>query len=310
MPCRLAPGTAIGSAGRGRILLALRALGVANDDDEIFAASMEAAAKLSAPLYQWQWREQMVLTFPERPEVRKIAWEELHRRGGGIGAVARSYAGDAEMTTEMLRVLAPLSEMERLILAAALQAPAAADDRAARVLEEIGEDIDGAVAAEGVFGTAQALITSGAPTGAYVQGLTDALWTVGPDYEARRAAAVNALAVLGRLDGFAGATEGNGEPLRFGSEISPGRRSLPAARAAHVAGVLAGVGRRRWCSGAFGVDCGNSTAAADRGRAQRGAFIRHPLQEHGREPASGKTRPDQLTRRVRAAREGASGSSP
>lgn len=194
-------------------LRGLRALGIANDD-EIFAASMEASARLRAPLYESQWREQMVLAFPERPEVRRIAWEELHRRDGEIGAVAQSYAHDPEMTSEMLRVLAPLPEAERLILASALQAPAAADDRAARMLDEISEDTDSAVAAEGVIGTAETLVARGAATETYVQELTGALSTVGPDYDARRAAAVNALAVVGRLDKFAGATDGSGEPLK------------------------------------------------------------------------------------------------
>jgi hypothetical protein len=92
-------------------LRGLRALGIANDD-EIFAAGVEVSARLRAPLYESQWREQMVLTFPERPEVRRIAWEELHRRDGEIGAVAQSYARDTEMTSEMLRVLAPLPEAE------------------------------------------------------------------------------------------------------------------------------------------------------------------------------------------------------
>ena len=215
--CRTALLRAMQSKAQGvaHIFRGLRALGVAKDDEEMFAASMAAAAKLGAPVYQWQWREQMVLTFPKRLEVRKIAWEELHRRDGEIAAVARSYAGDAEMTTEMLRVLAPLPEAERLILATALQGPAATDDRAARMLEEIGEDTDSAVAAEGVIGTAETLVARGAMTEAHVQRLTDALETVGPDYNARRATVVDALAVVGRLDKFAAATEQKGEPLRI-----------------------------------------------------------------------------------------------
>jgi hypothetical protein len=59
-------------------------------------------------------------------------------------------------------------------------------------------------------------------TEVYVQRLTDALRTVGPDYDARRAAAVIALAVVGRLDRFAAATEQEGEPLKVRLTTSMG----------------------------------------------------------------------------------------
>jgi hypothetical protein len=85
------------------------------------------------------------------------------------------------------------------------------------MVEEIGEDVDSAVGAEGVIGAAETLVARGAMTDAHVQAMVNALETVGPDYEARRAAAVIALAVAGRLDKFAVATERNGDPLKISS---------------------------------------------------------------------------------------------
>jgi hypothetical protein len=206
--CRIALLRALRSTTQDVVhpLEGLRALGVPLDD-EIFAASMDALARLRAPIHQDQWREQMLLTFPHRREVRRIALEELHRRNGEIAAVAKSYATDLEIITELQRVLAPMPAGERLLLAKALQGLATNDDGAARILQELGEDTEAAVAAEGVIGTAEILFARGSVTESYVEGLTDALATVGPDYESRRAAAVCALAEVGRLDRFAVATE-------------------------------------------------------------------------------------------------------
>jgi hypothetical protein len=88
---------------------------------------------------------------------------------------------------------------------------------------EIGEDTDSAVAAEAVIGTAETLVARGALTDEHVQAMAHALDTIGPDYEARRTAAVIALAVAGRLDKFAVATERQGKLLTISPQGS-GRR--------------------------------------------------------------------------------------
>ena len=85
----------------------LRRLGVSGDDDEAFAAAQDAWNGMSAPFYQDQWRAQMIRMFPNRQEIRLLALQELNRRDGEIGAIAESYADDAEMLSRVLRVLAP-----------------------------------------------------------------------------------------------------------------------------------------------------------------------------------------------------------
>src|SRR5207245_2557850 len=98
------------------IVHGFRTLGVASNDNEAFEACWDAGANLRAP----QWRAEMILTFPDRPAIRGMAQAELHRRDGAVEAVAKSYAADEAITSELLRVLRPLPKAERLIVVSAL----------------------------------------------------------------------------------------------------------------------------------------------------------------------------------------------
>lgn len=113
---------------------ALRRLGVSSDDQEAFDAAQDAWNGLKAPLYQDQWRTNMILTFPRRPEVRALAVEEMMRRNGAVGAIAKSYADDTEITSRLLRVLGPQPEGSRDHLVSALQLVASANDDALAAL--------------------------------------------------------------------------------------------------------------------------------------------------------------------------------
>jgi hypothetical protein len=215
--CRAAFLRALASNPRdaASIVHGFRMLGHAPDDDnQAFEACWGARAYLHAPLYQDQWRAQMILTFPDRPAIREMAWVELHRRNGAVGEIAISYAADEEMTSELLRVLKPLPKAERLILVSALSEVAAADDRAVQLLQACRQDTESAVAAEATFGWMESLGARGAIGAGHVEAMAQALHTVGPDYEARRAAAVIALAIAGGLDRFTKATEPTGELLK------------------------------------------------------------------------------------------------
>ncbi len=121
------------------------------------------------------------------------------------------------MTAELLHVLAPLPKADRIVLVTALQGLATAEDRALEMLEAAREDTDGDVAAEAMFGWSETLVARGTLSDADVETMAEALHVVGPDFGARRAAAVIALAIAGRLDRFAQATEGEGKPLRLSS---------------------------------------------------------------------------------------------
>ena len=85
------------------LIKGLRRLGVSEDDTEVFEAARRARTGLKAPLYQDQWREQMIRTFSRCAEVRSLALEELGRRDGAIGAIADSYFDDSEMLSGYCR---------------------------------------------------------------------------------------------------------------------------------------------------------------------------------------------------------------
>ena len=196
------------------IIGGFRTLCVSPDDDEVFEGCLSAGAHLGAPLYQDQWRTEMILTFPGRPTIREMARRELHARDGAVGAIAKSYFDDEEMMLELSGVLRPLPEADRLIVVSALQESAAADDHGLKLLEACRDDTDSAVAAEATFGWMELLVARGSIGADEVEAMDQALETVGPGYDVRRTAAVIALAIAGRLDRFAQATEQNGELLK------------------------------------------------------------------------------------------------
>jgi hypothetical protein len=203
----------------GFLFSALRRLGVSSDDQEAFDVAREAWDGLKAPLYQDEWRTNMILTFPRRPEVRVLAVEEMMRRDGAVGAIAESYADDAEITSRLLRMMGSQSEGSRALLVSALQLAAAGNNDALAVLEATREDKERAISFEGTIGWVEALLARGAFESQHIEALVTDLAAVGPDYEARRAAAVAGLAIAGHLDRFAAATDQQGKPLRVSTAI-------------------------------------------------------------------------------------------
>ena len=204
------------------LITALRRLGVSSDDQEAFDAAWDARSGLKAPLYQEQWRTNMIQTFPGRPEVRAMAMEEMMRRSGAVGAIAESYADDTEITSRLRRVLGPQPAGSRDHLVSALQLVASANDDALAALETMRQDAEGSISFEATIGWVEALLARGAFETRHVEALVTELYAVGPDYEARRAAAVAGLAIVGHLDRFATATEHQSKPLT----VSTARTSL------------------------------------------------------------------------------------
>lgn len=200
----------------------LRRLGVSNDDQEAFEAALDAWTGLDAPLFQDQWRTGMILTFPRRPEVKELALEEMMRRDGDVGAVAESYLDDDEMIAKLLRVLAPQPESAREVLVSSLQTVASANDEALVALDATRQDTEGSISSEATIAWVEALLARGTLGAQQIEELTEDLTAVGPDYEARRVAAVAGLAIAGHLDRFATAIERQGDPLR----VSTARASL------------------------------------------------------------------------------------
>lgn len=201
---------------------ALRRLGITDDDQEVFDAAWDASRGLNAPLYQDQWRTYMILTFPLRPEVRALAVEEMTRRNGAVGAIAETYAGDTEITSHLLSVLSSQPEDSRNHLVSAMQLVASSNDDALEALEATREDTEGSISFEATIGWVEALLARGTFATQHVELLVAELDAVGPDFEARRAAAVAGLVIARHLERFVGATEHQGKPLK----VSTARMSL------------------------------------------------------------------------------------
>lgn len=200
----------------------LRHLGVAGDDEEAFDAARDAWNGLDAPFYRDHWRAQMIRLFPQRPEIRLLAVQELNRQDGEIGAVAESYAYDAEMLSRVLRVLAPQPESSREVLISALRGSAPSSAVALGLLGAARHDTDGAISFEATIGWVEGLMARGALEPEHIEALVEELSAVGPDFESRRLAAVLGLAIAKHLERFAEAKDYQNRALT----VSAARTSL------------------------------------------------------------------------------------
>lgn len=188
------------------LITALRNLGVNSQDDEAFAASLASRSSLAAPLYDDQWREQMILTFPQCAEVRALAEVEILCRNGAVSAVATSFGSDDAMASALIRVLGPLREEARLSLVAYLREAANSSADALDLIQLAREDTAGSVSSEASIGTIEVLAAQRAIKPADIERLTGELDAVGPNYDAHRITAAIGLAVAGRFDIAAQAT--------------------------------------------------------------------------------------------------------
>jgi hypothetical protein len=125
-----------------------------------------------------------------------------------------SYAGDAKITGELLRVLAPLPTPERLVVLSALQGVAVADDGAVALLGASREDTESAVSTEATIQWMEALVGRNTVSSEQIERIVMDLDAVGHDFGTRRLTAVVALVAAGHLDRFAQAIGKEGKPPR------------------------------------------------------------------------------------------------
>lgn len=199
-----------------KLVHGLRLIEISSSDEEAFKACLEAGTHIrGGPIYKDQWREQMILTFPNHFDIREMANNEMQSRDGNIGAIAKSYSSEYEMMSSLLNAIQPLPESDRSVLVRALNDAATANDKAIKILESCQNDSNGAIALDSTTGWVKSLVARNAITNENIENLTGALRTVGPDYPSRRLAAVLALASANRLDVFANATDHDKKPLKI-----------------------------------------------------------------------------------------------
>jgi NACHT domain-containing protein len=195
------------------ILRGCKNLGITAADAEMVQAAVEAGARTKAPLYYDMWCQGLIAAFPKHPDVRTIALDEVMRRDGSLGTVARSYAADEDMCRRVLRVICPLDERARMRLVQSLEAAAASSDGAAELLSAARQDTNGLVCAESIMGWVESKLARGALTDADLTWLERELDTVGPEYEKRRTAVVVGLLLAGAIERFARAKRYDAKPL-------------------------------------------------------------------------------------------------
>jgi hypothetical protein len=195
------------------LLKGCKNLGITATDEEMVQAALAAGERDEPPLYKNLWCSDIIATFPADPRVRAIAVDELSRRDGSLGAVARSYPNDPDVCRRVLSVLCPLDEGARMTVVRALETAAPVNAVARELLVAAREDTDGLVCAESIMGGVEAMLARGPLPEEHLRWLVDELDTVGPEYEKRRTAAVVGLLLNGNIERFAEAKRYDGKPL-------------------------------------------------------------------------------------------------
>ncbi len=195
------------------LLRGCKNLGVTAEDEEVVCAALQAGARDMAPLYRDLWAAGIIDAFAAHSEVRKIALDELVRRDGSLGAVARSYPNEPDVCQRVLDVLCPIEESARMILVRNLEAAAPANATAFELLGAARQDTDGLVCGESIIGWVEAALARGTVPDNEIQWLEKELDTVGPEYEKRRTAAVIGLLLTGNIERFVRAKRYDGKPL-------------------------------------------------------------------------------------------------
>ena len=195
------------------LLRGLKNLGITADDEEVVGAALEAGRRASSPLYRDLWCAALIDAFASHRDVRTIALDELLRRDGSLGAVARNYREDQDMCERVLGVLCPLDEGARMLIVRALEAAAPSSQVAFDLLGTARRDTDGSACGESIMGWVEAALDRGPIPAEEIQWLEDELHTSGPEHQKRAAAAAIGLLLAGHIERFVRAKRYDGKPL-------------------------------------------------------------------------------------------------
>jgi hypothetical protein len=194
------------------LLHGLKRLGILASDEEAVRASLEAGDLTGPTFMDEEWRGSLVDTFPEHPEVRAIAMNEIMRYDGNLSVVARQYGGIASVRDAIIKVISPLSQQGRMALIAMLEPAAQSSEVAFKPLAEARKDAEGAVHGEAVMAWAKAAVTMDRLSEDDEAFLATELEAIGPQLDHRRAAAVVALGMADKLSHFVELKDYKNEP--------------------------------------------------------------------------------------------------
>lgn len=184
------------------LLHGLKRLGIAPSDEEAVRASLEAGDLTGPTFMDEEWRASLVDTFPQHPEVRAIAINEITRYDGNLSVVARQYGREASIRDAIIKVISPLSQPSRMALVGMLKSAAQSSEVAFKLLAEARKDAEGAVHGEAVMAWAKTSVTMDRLSKDDEAFLATELEAIGPQLDHRRAAAVVALGMADKLSHF------------------------------------------------------------------------------------------------------------
>ena len=184
------------------LLRGLKRLKIPSSDNEAVRASLEAGDLFGPTFMDEEWRASLVDTFPDHPDVRAIAIDEIRRHDGNLSIVAQKYGHEVAVCDRIIQVISPLPQQARLTFVSTLEPAAQSSDRAFALLAEARKDAEGSVHGEAVMAWAKATVAMDRLSEDDETFLATELVAIGPQLDHRRAAAVVGLGMANRLSHF------------------------------------------------------------------------------------------------------------
>ena len=162
---------------------------------------------------------ELIVGFPQHPQVRKLAVAALDGHDAPVGAVAYAYGHDPDLRPLVAKTLVPLAPQLRARIVNTLGQRPLSDTNTTALLERFDVERHGEVKLLAATAWARRIRHDSDATARAVERLTGLMQARGPDHEDRRRAAFAALLVLGRADVFVSLREQQGGPARVSPDL-------------------------------------------------------------------------------------------
>lgn len=208
----------------------LASLSPRGDEDQIVERCLDALPSVA----EWEredFKSEIIVGLPRSNRIRELALKSLEEREPPIAAVASAFSGDDEIRSRVAQLVNPLPSSLRAQIVMELTDTIADRDFAISVLKDYDVESDDEVKVLSSIGYHRLLHQEKKDNTDAVQKLSEGISAYGIDFEKRRRAAFAGLVVLQRLDLFAGAKEGLGEPRVLAINLGEmGEANLPIIR--------------------------------------------------------------------------------
>src|SRR6266542_232264 len=162
---------------------------------------------------------ELIVGFPQHPQVRELAVAALDEHDAPVQAVAYAYGNDPDLRPLVAKALTPIAPPLRARIVDTLARRPLSDTTTTALLERFDIERHGEVKLLAATAWARRIRHDPDATARAVERLTDLVQARGPDHEERRRAAFAALLVLGRADVFVDLREQQGGPVRVSPDL-------------------------------------------------------------------------------------------